>query len=74
MLTHCTAPYRPRCTAARRQGKTDFRSSATITRKHNAEVKAAQRAEREQLRAQARCAGTLSVGSEALLALGALAS
>jgi hypothetical protein len=41
---------------ASRQGKTDFRSSATITRKHNAAVKAQQRAEREQLRAKARCA------------------
>ncbi|EFN53753.1 hypothetical protein CHLNCDRAFT_136360 [Chlorella variabilis] len=36
------------------QGKTDFRSSASITRKHNAAVKAQQRAEREALRAQAR--------------------
>ncbi|KAL4419908.1 hypothetical protein ABPG75_007006 [Micractinium tetrahymenae] len=37
------------------QGKTDFRSGqAMITRKHNAAVKAQQRAEREKLRAEAR--------------------
>ncbi|KAL4430390.1 hypothetical protein ABPG77_002196 [Micractinium sp. CCAP 211/92] len=37
------------------QGKTDFRSGqASITRKHNAAVKAQQRAEREKLRAEAR--------------------
>ena len=65
LLNRCTALYCPLCIAACRQGKTDFRSSATITRKHNAEVKAAQRAEREQLRAQARCPGSLSVACSA---------
>ena len=53
-LTHPPLLLLPGC--ACRQGKTNLRASAMMTRKHNAAVKAQQKAERDKLRGQMRCA------------------
>ena len=59
--THPPLLLLPVC--ACRQGKTNLRASAMMTRKHNAAVKAQQKAERDKLRGQMRCVLLLHAGA-----------